>query len=128
VENKENLELEYFESETARIHKEYIEGGTNDSHRIKEKRTVSDNSRPLADQSKIPSTSIKVLVDKTNNINNNCYPNQVNGNSFAIKKPSTAMMTDRSQISSSTAFQPNSTSDEFGALASARRSYGGSGA
>lgn len=33
VENKENLEIDYFEAETARIHKEYIEGGSIESNR-----------------------------------------------------------------------------------------------
>ena len=54
LENKENMmNLDHFEAETARLHREYIEEGNCDTHRSrKEKRTVSDNSRPLDQQSK----------------------------------------------------------------------------
>lgn len=42
------MNLEQFEAETARMHREYIEEANCDTHRSrKEKRTVSDNSRPL---------------------------------------------------------------------------------
>jgi hypothetical protein len=41
--NKENIDLEELEAETARIHKEFMEAGD------LKKRTASDNTRPLTD-------------------------------------------------------------------------------
>lgn len=93
VDNKENMNISQFEQETERIHREYIEETTCDTQRSrKDKRTVSDNSRPMQDQNmkmlQQPS-GMKVLHDKTN-------INHSSGNVFALKKPVQAMATERS--------------------------------
>ena len=50
-ENKENIQdIAYYEAETARLHKEFVEGNI-EPHKVhKEKRTTSDNSRSINDQ------------------------------------------------------------------------------
>ena len=49
-ENKENIELAYYEAETARIHKELVEGAPAEIVKVtKEKRTASDNCRSIND-------------------------------------------------------------------------------
>lgn len=50
LENKENMELEQIEAETARLHRHYVEGDQQPdsaSRYKKDKRPVSDNSRSL---------------------------------------------------------------------------------
>ncbi len=50
LENKENMELDQIEAETARLHRHFVEGDAQPdsaSRYKKEKRPVSDNSRPL---------------------------------------------------------------------------------
>ncbi len=100
AENKENIDIEELEAETARIHREMLSGvgeKTNmDSSRGggHSKRTVSDNARSHTDQ-RMATTSgqgIKVLMDKTNNLGAHLGPS---GNSFVIKRPITQMTTER---------------------------------
>lgn len=74
--------MDELEAETARIHKEILTD-RGEHERQKEKRTVSDNTRPITDQQKVmvmpQNNGIKILIDKS----------QVNqGNAFAIKRPS----------------------------------------
>lgn len=87
-ENKENIDIEELEAETARIQREAEK--TLDSARYREKRTVSDNSRSMNEQQRPMNQTIgsKILADKTNNMN-------ANGNAFALKRPTTSMMTER---------------------------------
>lgn len=89
IENKENIDLDTFEAETARIHQDLVEKvQAYDSARgsQREKRTLSDNTRPLHDQK---NHGVKILKDKTNNMHSS-------GNAFALKKP-VQMATDRPQ-------------------------------
>lgn len=83
-ENKENIDIEELEAETARMHREVVGEKTIDSARHREKRNLSDNSRPLAEQQRPMSSNagVKVLMDKTNNMNSG-------GNAFVIKRPTT---------------------------------------
>ena len=78
-ENKENIDIDEIEAETTRMLQDFVMG---------EKRTVSDNTRPIHDQSKNNNVGIKVLVDKTNNLHGQ-------GNAFVLKRPVTQMMTER---------------------------------
>lgn len=84
IENKENIDLDEIEAETNRIHRE-IEKSV-DSARCK--RTTSDNTRAGGEQRQQSINQIKVLMDKTNNMN-------TGGNSFVLKRPATQMQTDR---------------------------------
>ena len=44
------MELAYYEAETARLHKEFVEGGGVEKVKIsREKRTASDNCRSIND-------------------------------------------------------------------------------
>lgn len=42
--------MDELEAETARIHKEIVSERGGDQDRLKEKRTVSDNTRPVTEQ------------------------------------------------------------------------------
>ncbi len=89
-EPRDAIDIEELEAETARIHREIVSEKTIENERHKDKRTVSDNTRPIHDQQRIVQINpagFKVVGDK-----------QVSQpNVFSLKRGTThAMMTDRS--------------------------------